>query len=381
MKVVVAIDSFKGSLSSPDVGNAAKRGILRAMPEAQVQVYPLADGGEGTVHALIDGMGGQLCTAEVTGPLGDPVESTYGILKDNTTAVMEMASAAGITLVPPAQRNPMDTTTFGVGEMIRDAIARGCRKFIVGIGGSATNDGGAGMLMALGYELLDAAGRPIPRGARGLKALAQIKKEHVLPELSECEFLIACDVANPLCGSQGCSAVYGPQKGADEDTAAWMDQALAHYAQVAMQYFPGADPDHPGAGAAGGLGFAFLTFTNAALKPGIEIVIQETGLETAIRQADIVLTGEGRLDGQTAMGKAPVGVAALAEKYQKPVLAVAGSITREASICHRAGIHAYFPIVRGVTTLEEAMAPENASENMADAVEEIFRLVEFCRRY
>ena len=176
MKVVVAIDSFKGSLSSPDVGNAAKRGILRAMPEAQVQVYPLADGGEGTVHALIDGMGGQLCTAEVTGPLGDPVESTYGILKDNTTAVMEMASAAGITLVPPAQRNPMDTTTFGVGEMIRDAIARGCRKFIVGIGGSATNDGGAGMLMALGYELLDAAGRPIPRGARGAAPFTGRKK-------------------------------------------------------------------------------------------------------------------------------------------------------------------------------------------------------------
>ena len=374
MKVVIAIDSFKGSLSSLEAGEAAKRGILKCNPQAQVEIRPLADGGEGTVEALVQGMGGRICKVTVTGPLGNPVEAEYGIVGENT-AVIEMSAAAGITLVPDRMRNPLYTTTYGVGEMIKDAIEKGCRRFLVGIGGSATNDGGIGMLQALGYEFLDREGKEVPLGARGLEHLAAIKGEKVVPQLKDCEFRVACDVVNPLCGPQGSSAIYGPQKGADAQMIQKMDKWLGAYAKLAAATFSKADPETPGTGAAGGLGFAFLTFTSSVLESGIQIILEETRLEDYVKDADVVVTGEGRLDGQTAMGKAPVGVAALAKKYGKTVVAFAGSVTRDAVKCNEKGIDAFFPVIRGISTLEEAMDPKIAGQNLADTAEQVFRLI------
>lgn len=302
MKAVIAMDSFKGCLSSIEAGQAIAKGIYRADTQAEVFVRPLADGGEGTVQALVCGMGGRMLKIQVTGPLGTPVDCIYGILEETKTAVIEMSGAAGITLVPVEKRNPLYTTTYGVGEVIKDAISKGCRRFLVGIGGSATNDGGAGMLQALGFGLLDSTGQPIPFGAKGLERLANITDTGVIPELSECEFRIACDVENPLCGETGCSAVYGPQKGASPSMIKQMDQWLAHYAALAGEQYQKADDKQAGAGAAGGMGFAFLAFTNAVLESGIQIVLEETQLEQYIEGADIIVTGEGRLDGQTAMG-------------------------------------------------------------------------------
>lgn len=375
MKAVVAIDSLKGSLSSMEAGNAIAEGIYRADAEAKVEVRPLADGGEGTVDALVQGMNGSLRKVRVTGPLGDKVDAAYGIIEEAKMAVIEMSAAAGITLVPDEKKNPLFTTTYGVGEMIWDAIEKGCRKFVVGIGGSATNDGGIGMLQALGYDFLNSKRNAVPYGAKGLEDLAEIRKEHVLPELAQCEFKVACDVTNPLCGPLGASAVYGPQKGATPEMVREMDQWLADYAKLAANCSERADAEHPGTGAAGGLGFAFLTFTNAVLESGIKIVLEETKLEQYIQDADIVITGEGRLDGQTAMGKAPVGVAKLAGKYKIPVLAFAGSVTKDARKCNEEGIHAFFPILRGITTLEDAMDAENARRNLMETVEQVFRLI------
>ena len=375
MKVTVAIDSLKGSLSSIEAGQAIEEGVKRVYPDAEVCVRPLADGGEGTVEALTFGMGGELQTISVTGPLGTPVECQYGIIADSNTAIIEMSGAAGITQVPSSLRNPMNTTTYGVGEVICDAIKKGCRRFIVGIGGSATNDGGIGMLQALGYGILDKDGNPVSRYGKGLKDIEQITNDGVISELSQCTFKIACDVTNPLCGDQGCSAIYGPQKGATPDMIREMDGWLAHFADVAQQTFENADPEVPGTGAAGGLGFAFLTFTNAVLESGIKIVLEETHLEDYVKDADIVITGEGRLDGQTVMGKAPIGVAETAKKYGKPVLGFAGCVTKDAVACNEAGIDAFFPILQGVVTLEEAMDAENAKHNMAASVEQVFRVI------
>lgn len=375
MKAVIAIDSLKGSLTSIEAGNAIREGILRADRQADIVIRPLADGGEGTVDALVFGMNGTLQHVTVTGPLGTPVDCRYGIIEDTMTAVVEMSGAAGITLVPARKRNPLYTTTYGVGEVIRDAIEKGCRRFIVGIGGSATNDGGAGMLQALGYGFLDENGKQIAHGASGLEHLKEITDEHVLPELMECRFRIACDVTNVLCGDQGSSAVYGPQKGATPSMVLQMDRWLKAYAELAEKKYPGkANPLQPGAGAAGGLGFAFLTFTNATLESGIQIVLEETKLEEYIKDADIVITGEGRLDEQTAMGKAPIGVAKLAKKYGKPVIAFAGSATKDAIACNHNGIDAFFPILRGICTLEDAMKKENARANMTETAEQVFRL-------
>lgn len=375
MKVTVAIDSLKGSLSSMEAGEAIKSGICRVYPHAEVNVRPLADGGEGTAYALTTGMGGEWITMEATGPLGKPVSCSYGIIRDSKTAIIEMSAAAGITLVSEAERNPMNTTTYGVGEMIVDAIRRGCRRFIVGIGGSATNDGGIGMLQALGYGLLTKEGKQVPFGAKGLSVLEQITEEHVIPELAECSFKIACDVTNTLCGEQGCSAVYGPQKGADPTMIMQMDKWLAYYAALAKEKYPKANMKQAGTGAAGGLGFAFLTFTNAVLESGIKIVLDETCLSKYIEDSDIVITGEGRLDGQTVMGKAPIGVARIAKEYGKPVIAFSGCVTKDAAACNESGIDAFFPILRGVVTLDEAMKAENAAANMSDTVEQAFRLI------
>lgn len=375
MKVVVAIDSLKGSLSSLEAGNAIRQGVHLVFPDAEICVRPLADGGEGTVDALTLGMGGRLEKVLVTGPVGKPVECVYGILDESKTAIIEMSGAAGITLVTDQERNPMNTTTYGVGEVIKDAIQKGCRRFIVGIGGSATNDGGIGMLQALGYGMLNANGSQVAFGAKGLRELAEITDTYVLPELKDCTFRIACDVTNPLCGDNGASAIYGPQKGATHTMILQMDKWINDYAELAAKKFPRANQKQAGTGAAGGLGFAFLTFTNASLESGVKIVLEETKLEEYVKDADIVITGEGRLDAQTAMGKAPTGVAKIAKKYKKPVLAFAGCVTEDARTCNDGGIDAYFPILRGVVTLQEAMNRENAEKNMIATVEQAFRLI------
>lgn len=375
MKIVVAIDSFKGSLSSIEAGSAAKSGIERA-GLADVTVMPLADGGEGTTEALVEGLGGTYVSAVVTGPLGGSVNAVYGILGDGRTAVMEMARASGIMLVDRKKLDPSKATTYGVGEMILDAAGRGCREFIVGIGGSATTDGGAGMLQALGFEITDEKGENIRPGIRDLDRIADITPKNVPKVLKECHFSIACDVKNPLCGENGAVWIYGPQKGVREEEKDIFDRKMKHFADKTQEYTGADHRTAPGAGAAGGLGYAFLSYLpNAELKSGIDIVLEAVGLEQELKDADLVITGEGRLDHQTAMGKAPVGVARLAKKYGVKVFAFAGSVSRDASECNSAGIDAFFPIVRGVTTLEEAMDPENAKENMALSVEQVFRAV------
>lgn len=375
MKVVVAIDSLKGSLTSLEAGEAIQKGILRAIPDAEVIVRPLADGGEGTVEALTRGMNGRYEKITVTDPLGRPTDAVYGILEDSHTAILEMSAAAGITLIDAKDRNPMNTTTYGVGEMIKDAIGKGCRHFFIGIGGSATNDGGIGMLQALGYGMLDIEGKQVSFGAKGLAELVSITDEDILSELKECTFQIACDVKNPLCGEQGCSAVFGPQKGATPDMIAQMDSWLGKYALLTANRYKKADSQYPGTGAAGGMGFAFLSYMNAELRSGVQIVLEETKLEEYVKDADIVVTGEGCLDGQSVMGKAPIGVAALAKKHHKRVIAFAGCVTEDAKVCNQNGMDAFFPILRNVVTREEAMQAENARRNMTDTAEQVFRLI------
>ena len=376
MNITIAIDSFKGSLSSMEAGQAVAEGIRRVMPSAEIRIRPLADGGEGTTEALTAGLGGELKSLTVTGPLGRPVTASYGLIRERKMAVLEMASAAGLTLISQEERNPLEATTYGIGEMIRDAIGEGCRHFLVGIGGSATNDGGTGMLSALGFQFLDSEGQPIPLGAKGLENLARISTENARPELSQCSFHIACDVTNPLCGENGCSAVYGPQKGADPEMIRQMDQWMERYGDLAARTFPAADKEAPGAGAAGGLGFAFLTFLNGSLESGVGMVLKEINLKDDIRDADLVITGEGRLDAQTVMGKAPIGVAHLAKEYGKPVIAFSGAVTREAGVCNQHGIDAFFPIMRGVVSLQEALDPGEARINAADTAEQVFRLIQ-----
>lgn len=375
MKIVAAIDSFKGSLSSMEAGLAARDGVLLAKPDAQVVVKPLADGGEGTTDALIEGMNGEKIEMNATGPLGKPVACYYGYLPESNTAIIEMAAAAGITLVTEEEKNPLLATTYGVGEMILDAMKRGCRNFIIGIGGSATNDCGIGMLKALGFTFTDSEGKDPGEGGQALGKVSAVHTEGRHPLLDQCHFQIACDVTNPLCGKNGATYIYGPQKGVTEDMKESLDQAAAHFAEVVSRDLSCDYAGCPGAGAAGGLGFAFLAFLNASLSPGIDLILHAVGLEDELKDADVVITGEGRLDHQTAMGKAPVGVARLAHKYHARTIAIAGSVTKEAVACNDAGIDAFFPVVRGVTTLEEAMNPENAKENIRQTINQVFRLL------
>ena len=375
MKVVVAIDSLKGSLSSLEAGKVIQEGIYSVLPDAEVFVRPLADGGEGTMEALTFGLGGKFVQVEVKGPLGEAVNCPYGIVEEKKLAIVDISGAAGITLVPEQARNPMNTTTYGVGEVIRDAIEKGCRHFIVGIGGSATNDGGIGMLQALGFGMLNKEGKQVSLGAKGLNDLVTITDNKVLPELKECSFRVACDVKNVLCGEQGCSAIFGPQKGATKDMILQMDQWLAKYAVLTEKKFGTINAKKEGTGAAGGLGFAFLAYMNSVLESGVQIVLEETRLEDYIAEADFVITGEGRLDEQTIFGKAPIGVAALAKKYQKKVLAFCGCVTEDAILCNKEGIDAFFPILRGIQTKKEAMNCENTKKNMFAAVQQVFRLI------
>lgn len=374
MKVVIAIDSLKGSLTSMEAGRAIKEGILNVLPDTEVIVKPLADGGEGTTEALAEGLGGEMVYVDVHGPLEANVKAGYGLIKETKTAIMEMAAAAGIILVGKDKR-PLDATTYGVGEMIRDAIGRGCRNFIIGIGGSATNDCGIGMLTALGYEFFDKDGKAVGIGAGALKDVASVKADKAMPELKECSFKIACDVNNPLCGTNGATYIYGPQKGVTEELRDELDAALGSFAKVTKECLGTDFEKSEGAGAAGGLGFAFLSYLSADLQPGIELVLNAVDMEKSMEGADLVFTGEGRLDYQTAMGKAPVGIAKLAKKYGAKVIALAGAIIEGAEKCNENGIDAYFPIIRKIITLDEAMDAENAKQNMIKTTEQIMRLI------
>lgn len=375
MKVVVAIDSLKGSLSSMEAGNAIKTGILRASPDTEVVVKPLADGGEGTTEAFVEGFGGTMVSRMVRGPFSCPVEAFYGMLEQSGTAIIEMAAAAGIALVRREELDPLKATTYGVGELISDAIKKGCRKFIIGIGGSATNDCGMGMLAALGYRFLDRNGNEISQGADYLDQIVGIDDSRVIGELKECVFQIACDVKNPLYGVNGATYIFGLQKGLKESDKERVDRKVQKFAQVVADYMGVDNSLMEGAGAAGGMGFAFASFLKGTLEPGISLVMKAIQLEECIRDADYVVTGEGQLDRQTTMGKAPAGVAAVAKKYNIPVIAFAGALSEDAGFCNQAGIDAFFSILPQIMTLEEAMERETAIRNMERTAEQVFRLI------
>lgn len=376
MKILIAIDSLKGSLSSLDAGAAIQQGIKKVYEDAEITVKPLADGGEGTVGALVSGMGGELVTVKVTDALGEKTDAVYGMIESKKLAVMEMAAAAGITMVAKEKRNPKNTTTYGVGEMILDAVKRGCRDFIIGIGGSATNDGGMGMLEAMGVQFFNEDGGNLGPYGLDMLRVADVDASGLMPELKECTFRIACDVENPLCGPLGAAHVYGPQKGATPQMVEQLDAGLRNYANVIKKRLSLDNIDVPGSGAAGGLGYAFVTFLQGKLEPGISIILDTIDLEKEIKETDFVITGEGRLDAQTAMGKAPIGVAKLAKKYGKKVIAFCGSATEDAAACNQAGIDAYFPILRCPMTVEKAMEQDTARKNIMLTAEQVFRLIQ-----
>lgn len=373
MRIVIAPQSLKGSLTAAEAGLAIAQGVQAVYPDAEVVVVPVADGGEGTVQALVDATGGEIVWQTVTGPLGEPVTAFFGILGDEQTAVIEMASAAGLPLVPPERRDPRITTTYGVGELILAALDRGCRRFIIGIGGSATNDGGAGMVQALGASLLTSDGTPIARGGAALATLAQISTDTLEPRLRECAVEVACDVNNPLCGPMGASAVYGPQKGATPEMVLQLDAALAHYAGIIERDIGLSVAAIPGAGAAGGLGAGLLAFLHAALRPGAQIVLEAVQLEAQLHATDLVITAEGQLDAQTAYGKSVGAVAALAKRYGIPVLAIAGGLGDGYDGVYALGIDAIAVLTSGPMTLPYAM--EHAAELMCDTTERALRAI------
>lgn len=373
MKIVIAPESFKGSLSAPEVAQAIAKGIKRVMADAETIMVPMADGGEGTVETLTYGSRGQIVATEVTGPLGEKVTAKWGILGDSVSAVIEMAAASGITLVPPERLNPLVATTYGTGELIRAAIQAGCRRLIIGIGGSATNDGGAGMAQALGARLLDEKGKELPWGGAALAKLSRIDISGLDGRLAGCEVIIACDVNNPLCGDQGASRVYGPQKGATVEMCQQLDEALANYAKVIKRDLGIDVIDIPGAGAAGGLGAGLITFLGAKLVPGVEIVSEVVGLTDHLKGASLVFTGEGRIDAQTLFGKAVAGVAAKAKVLRIPVVALAGEVDCDSKEFSEHGIDAAISIAPGPISLRESMA--NAEKLIADAAERALRLI------
>lgn len=338
MKIVVAPDSFKGSLTAVEVSDAIGQGVREIFPEAEIVKIPMADGGDGTVQCLVNATGGEILKEKVTGPLGDEVLASYGILGDKKTAVIEMAEASGLTLVPENKRNPLITTTYGTGQLIKAALDQGCRKMIIGIGGSATNDGGAGMVQALGVKLLDKGGEEIGFGGGELKKIFRIDTKYLDNRLSKTKVLIASDVSNPLCGPKGATRIYGPQKGATPELIKELDESLAYFAEIIKRDLNKDIKDIPGAGAAGGLGASLIAFLDAELRPGIEIIIEIVKLEQAIKDADLVITGEGKIDSQTIYGKAPIGVAKIAKKYNISVIAIAAIISDDADIVHQHGI-------------------------------------------
>ncbi len=356
MRIVIAPDSFKGSVSAKEVAQAIADGLKVALPDSEFDLVPMADGGEGTVEALVVATGGKIVTKRVTGPLGEPVDAFFGILGDGETAVIEMAAAAGLHLVPPEKRNPLLTTTYGVGELIKAALDAGCKRVIVGIGGSATNDGGAGMAQALGAKLLDEDGNEIGFGGGELGKVARIDISELDSRLRETEILVACDVTNPLTGPNGASAVYGPQKGATPEMVKLLDENLRHYAAIIRRDL-GVDVEHvPGAGAAGGLGAGLMAFCQAKLKRGVELVIQAVRLDERVQKANLVITGEGKIDFQTGFGKVPHGVAQVAKRYKKPVIAIVGQLGEGSEKCREWGIDACFAITDKPMSEQDAMA-------------------------
>ena len=374
MKILIAMDSFKGSLSSVEAGEALKEVIYSMDQSVDADVFRVSDGGEGLTEALLSVRDHEKRRITVTGPLGNPVEVVYGIYENagEKCAVMEMAEAAGLVLVPEDSRNPLYTTTYGVGQMICDAVQNGCNKIVMGIGGSATNDAGIGMLQALGYHFRDGKGMEVPFGAIALQDVEAIDEADVWEQIRKCEIRVACDVKNPLCGENGCSWVFSPQKGATKKQAAEMDEWMRKYADVIKKQFPKADPDAEGAGAAGGLGFAFQTFLNVKLERGIDTVLHEIGFEDSIAGADLVITGEGRLDAQTAMGKVPAGVAACAKKHGVKVIAFGGSVDENSmEILKTAGIDFCYGITPEGMALEQAIKKDVALENLRRKAEEV----------
>lgn len=374
MKIVIAPDSFKESLSAKQAAEAIRRGFASVFPQAAYVCVPMADGGEGTAAAVVASAGGEWVSVAVEGPLGAAVTARYGLLPDGT-AVMEMAEASGLHLVPPAERNPLLTSTYGTGQMMADALRRGVRRIMLGIGGSATNDGGAGMLQALGFRLLDQSGAELPRGGAALAGLAAIDCSAALPELADCRIVAACDVDNPLCGDLGASAVFGPQKGADAAQVRRLDAALAHYADVlAASGLPDCR-EEAGSGAAGGLGFGLRTVLAAKLRRGVDWMVAATGLAEQLAGADLVITGEGRMDGQTAFGKVPLGVLAAAQAQGVPVIALAGSVGPDVGELAAHGFCAVFPSVARAADLAEVLAEAEAQlERTAREVAAVWRL-------
>ncbi|HAP32513.1 MAG TPA: glycerate kinase [Firmicutes bacterium] len=400
MRIVLAPDSFKGSLSASQVAESMARGIKCALgrqdqhrdhdQEADREVIssrkqttvetvkkPLSDGGEGLVNVLVGATGGELLYERVTGPLGEAVDACWGVLGDGKTGVIEMAAASGLTLVPAGRRNPLLTTTYGTGELIRAALHRGCTKLIIGIGGSATNDGGMGMAQALGVKFLDAQGKNLAIGGGELVRLAKIDSSGLHPALAQqaLAILVACDVDNPLTGPQGAASVYGPQKGADGEMVRTLDAALKHFARIVKRDLGMDVETQAGAGAAGGMGAGLIAFLRGQLTPGIDLVMELVELEKELAACDLVFTGEGRLDSQSVFGKVPVGVARRARSFGVPVIALAGSVTPDAEVLHREGITAYFSITNSPISLKEAMA--KAAENIEQTTCEIMRCI--CR--
>lgn len=377
--MLIAIDSFKGSISSVEGSKAIELGIKDVYPDAEILKLPLADGGEGTVKTVVQATRGKLVNKEVTGPLGEKTIAAYGILADGNTAVIEVAEACGLPLVPLEKRNPLCTTTFGVGELILDAARQGCRNFVIGLGGSATNDGGIGMLQALGYRFLDSRGASIGLGAKELAHIVKIDSSQVNPLLQQCSFRVACDVNNPLYGPDGASHIFGPQKGATPEMVEELDRGLKQLAEVVSAELGVDIQNIAGTGAAGGLGAAFSGFLKAKLESGVDLVLDMLEMEKHIVGANLVITGEGRIDGQTSMGKAPMGVARLAQSRHIPVIALAGSVVEETKALHSLGMTSIFPILSSPMTLEQAMDSIATFENLRRTTNQIFRLLHAVR--
>ena len=369
MKIVIAPDSYKESLSALEVATAIENGFRDIFPTAEYVKLPVADGGEGTVEAMVAATGGRIVPVDVTGPLGERVDGFYGLSGDEQSAFIEMAAASGLERVAPSKRNPLITTSWGTGELIRHALDAGVKHIIIGIGGSATNDGGAGMVQALGAKLLDAHGQPVGQGGGELANLARIDVSELDRRLADCRIEVACDVTNPLTGEEGASAIFGPQKGATPEMIVTLDNALEHYAQVIARDLD-IDVLHlAGGGAAGGMGAALYAFCSAQLRQGIVIVTDALHLDEQVADADLVITGEGRIDSQTIHGKVPVGVARVAKRYNKPVIGIAGSLTADVGVVHDHGIDAVFSVIYTICSLEDAL--ENASENVRMAARNI----------
>lgn len=379
MRILVVPDSYKGSLSAREVADCMEQGILEALPEAQVYKIPIADGGEGTVEAIVTAAGGEYRELEVKGPLGEPVKAVYGILADRQTAVIEMAAASGITLIPKEQLNPLLTTTYGTGELIREALNQGCTRMIIGIGGSATNDGGVGMAQALGVRFLDEAGREVPLGGGNLDLIHKIDDSGMDPRIGDCEFIIASDVTNPLCGPDGASAVFGPQKGATPEMVELLDRNLLHYSKLISEQLGIHVAELPGGGAAGGLGAGLMAFLHAKMARGIDIVLEAAKFDEFVQEADLVITGEGRTDAQTAFGKTPAGVAMLTKKYNKPVVCVSGAVTTEVQPLYDLGLDVIVGATQAPMKLDEAI--ENAPALIRHAVASVVRAVMIPDKY